>query len=122
MSYGINQVNLIGNLGIDPETRYTESGLAVCTVSVGCSEKRKAGDHTEWVRIVAFGKLAEIMSQYLAKGSQIYVSGKLQTRDYEKNGEKRYITEVIANEMRMLGRKPEAKPEPAALQDDNIPF
>jgi single-strand DNA-binding protein len=110
----INKVILIGNLGMDPETSYTPAGLAVARFSIATSDTWKdktTGDKnskTEWHRVVAFGKLAEICGQYLTKGKQVYIEGRLQTSSYEKDGEKRYSTDIIANEMRMLGGKVEA--------------
>lgn len=105
----INKVILIGNLGKDPDLRYTASGAAVCTFSLATTDsfKGKQGemqDRTEWHNIVAWGKLAEICGNYLAKGKQVYIEGKIQNRSYDdRDGNKRYITEIVANEMRMLG-------------------
>jgi single-strand DNA-binding protein len=110
----INKVILIGNLGKDPEISYTPAELAVARFSIATSDTWKdktTGDKnskTEWHRVVAFGKLAEICGQYLTKGKQVYIEGRLQTSSYEKDGEKRYSTDIIANEMRMLGGKVEA--------------
>lgn len=108
----INRVTLIGRVGQDhPEVKYATTGTAVCNFSIATSEswKDKNGDKqekTEWVKIVAFGRTAEICGEYLTKGKQIYISGKLQTRQWETdNGEKRYTTEVVANVMQMLGGK-----------------
>lgn len=110
----LNQVNLIGNLGRDPEVKHLASGDAVCNFSIACSEswKDKATgekkEKTEWVNISIFGKLAEIAGQYLKKGSQVFLSGKLQTRKWQdKDGNDRYTTEVVCHEMKMLGGKPE---------------
>jgi len=110
MAGGVNKVILVGNLGKDPEIRYTTSGMAVAKFSLATSETRtKDGqkeEKTEWHNIVAFGKLAEICGEYLAKGKQIYIDGKIQYRSYDdKEGNKKYITEIVANEMRMLGAK-----------------
>ncbi|MEE9287925.1 MAG: single-stranded DNA-binding protein, partial [Gammaproteobacteria bacterium] len=112
MAKGINKVILIGNLGNDPETRYTPSGSAVATVSLATSASwrdKETGDQqerTEWHRIVFFGRLAEIVGEYLRKGSQIYVEGRLQTRKWQDNeGKDRYTTEIVANEMQMLGSR-----------------
>ena len=108
---GVNKVILVGHLGRDPEVRHTKSGDPVCTFSIATSErwKDKNGEQqekTEWHRIVAWRKLAEICGEYLRKGKQVYIEGKLQTRDWEdKDGHKRYTTEVVANEMQMLGRR-----------------
>lgn len=112
MARGINKVILIGNLGNDPDTRYTSSGAAVANVSLATSESWKDKDtgeqqeRTEWHRVVFFGRLAEIVSEYLRKGSQIYVEGRLQTRKWQdKDGNDRYSTEVVASEMQMLGSR-----------------
>jgi len=108
---GVNKVIIVGNVGRDPEVRYTQSGKAVASFSVATSERFQDKDgqnqeRTEWHRIVAWGRLAEICGEYLRKGKQIYVEGRLQTRDWEdKDGHKRYTTEVIANVMQMLGRR-----------------
>ena len=102
----------IGNLGRDPETRYTASGEAICNFSIACTETwkdKQTGERkemTEWVRISAFGKLAEICSQYLKKGSQVYIEGRIRTRKWQgQDGQDRYTTEIEANEMQMLGRR-----------------
>ena len=108
----------IGNLGRDPESRYTASGEAICNFSIACTETwkdKQTGERkemTEWVRISAFGKLAEICSQYLKKGSQVYVEGKLQTRKWQdQSGQDRYTTEVQVDSftgvLQMLGGKPQ---------------
>lgn len=110
MSRGINKVILIGNLGRDPETRYTPSGKAVASVSLATSELRKDKEGekqeiTEWHRIVFWGRLAEIVQEYLKKGSKIYIEGRLQTRKWsDKEGQDRYTTEIIAQELQMLDR------------------
>jgi single-strand DNA-binding protein len=110
---GVNKVIIVGNVGRDPEVRYTQSGRAVASFSVATSERfqDKEGqpqERTEWHRVVAWGRLAEICGEYLRKGKQVYVEGRLQTRDWEdKDGHKRYTTEVIANVMQMLGRRGE---------------
>jgi single-strand DNA-binding protein len=106
---GVNKVILVGNLGADPEVRYTPGGLAVTNFRLATPERRtnKEGQreqHTEWHRIVAFGKLAEICGEYLAKGKQVYIEGRLQTRSWDdKDGNKRWATEIIAGNMQMLG-------------------
>lgn len=106
---GINKVMLIGNLGVDPEVRYSPSGAAVTNIRIATSESwkdRQTGEmqeRTEWHRIVFFGKLAEIAGEYLRKGSKVYVEGRLQTRKWQgQDGQDRYTTEVVANEMQML--------------------
>ena len=102
----INQCNFIGRLGRDPETRYTQSGKAVASFSIACSEKRSGEESTEWVNVVAWEKLAEICGQYLAKGSLVFISGRMQTRKgQDKEGGTRYTTEIVAREMKMLDRK-----------------
>ena len=111
MARGINKVILVGNLGNDPETRYAQSGSAITTISVATTEnwKDKNGEQqerTEWHRVKFFGRLAEIAGDYLRKGSQVYIEGSLRTDKYtDKNGVERYTTDIIANEMQMLGGK-----------------
>lgn len=150
MARGINKVTLIGNLGADPEVRYTASGSAVANVRLATAESwrdRESGEQqerTEWHRVVFFGRLAEIVEQYLRKGSQVYVEGRLQTRKWQdRDGNERYTTEIVANEMQMLGGRggggggggaPSQDREPAAAGgggpseppmdefDDDIPF
>ena len=140
---GINKAILVGRLGRDPEVRYTPSGVAVANFSVATSEEWKDKDsgekreRTEWHRIVAFGRLGEICGEYLAKGKQVYIEGRIQTRDWEdQNGVKRYTTEIVANQMQMLGTRdsagpgrPESPPVPeypgtpgSGPEDDDIPF
>jgi single-strand DNA-binding protein len=109
MARGVNKVILIGNLGNDPEVRYTPSGSAVANVNLATSETwrdKQSGelqDRTEWHRVVFFNRLAEIVGEYLKKGSKIYVEGTLRTRKWtDKNGVERYTTEIIANEMHIL--------------------
>lgn len=110
----VNKVILVGNLGRDPELRHAPSGAAIASFTLATNEvwTNKDGQRevkTEWHRIVAFGKLAEICSQYLTKGKQVYVEGRLQTRSWEdREGNKRYATEIVASNMVMLGRAPEA--------------
>ena len=109
----VNKVILIGNLGKDPELRYTASGVAVANFSIATSEKWKDSDgqqqeKTEWHNIVVWRQLAEICSKYLAKGSQVYLEGKISTSTYDdRDGKKCYKTEVVADQMRMLGSRPE---------------
>ena len=109
---GVNKVILVGHLGRDPELRYTAQGTAVANFTLATSEnfqRRDGGEReerTEWHRIVAWGRLAEICAEYLAKGRQVYVEGRLQTRDWEdKEGNKRRTTEIVARNMQMLGRR-----------------
>jgi len=112
MARGINKVILVGNVGKDPETRYSAGGMAVTTISVATSESwkdKQTGEQkekTEWHRVKFFGRLAEIAGEYLKKGSQVYVEGSLRTEEYEKDGVKRYSTDIVAAEMQMLGGRP----------------
>ena len=110
MARGINKVILIGNLGADPETRYSAGGSAVTNVRLATNETwkdRQSGEQqerTEWHRVVFFGRLAEIAAEYLRKGSTVYVEGRLQTRKWQgQDGQDRFTTEIVANEMQMLG-------------------
>lgn len=149
MARGINKVILIGNLGRDPEVRYMPSGGAVANITLATSESwrdRQSGEQqerTEWHNVVFFNRLAEIVGEYLRKGSKIYVEGSLRTRKWQgKDGQDRYTTEIIANEMQMLdsrggggaparGQQQEqrsqddyepSRPAPADDFDDDIPF
>ena len=115
MARGINKVILIGNLGRDPETRYTQGGSAVTNLNLATTDQwrdRETGeqrDQTEWHRIVCFGRLAEITGQYLRKGSKCYIEGRLQTRQWEdREGQTRYTTEVVARDMQMLDSRGDA--------------
>src|SRR5690554_266834 len=116
MSRSVNKVTLIGTLGRDPEVRALSNGAMVVSISLATDESyndKTTGqkvERTEWHRITAFGKLAEICAQYLKKGSKVYFEGKLRTNEYEKDGIKRYSTEIVANDMVMLDRKPEGQP------------
>ena len=138
----VNKALIIGNLGQDPEIKYTQSGSPVANLSVATSERWKdksTGDQkeqTEWHRVVVFGRLAEIAEQYLKKGSKVFIEGKIQTRDWEDSeGRKRYTTEVVAREMTMLDSKfsadsssdsSDATPKETASKDsdfeEDIPF
>jgi len=107
---GLNKISLIGNLGRDPEVRYTPDGLAVTNFSIAVSEKFKekgeSKERTTWFRIIAFGKLGEICGEYLSKGKQVYVEGRLQTNEWKDNeGNNRFTLEVVASQMVMLGSK-----------------
>lgn len=109
-----NRCEFIGRLGRDPELRYAPSGDAVCNFSIACGWKSKDKEGTEWVRLVAFGKLAEICGQYLRKGSQVFVAGRMNTRKWQnKQGVDQYSTEINIDQLQMLG-KPEGKDRPAA--------
>src|ERR1700750_2261051 len=110
MARGVNKVIIVGNLGQDPETKYTGSGTAITTLSIATSEAwndKQSGEkqeRTEWHRVKLFGKLAEIAGEYLSKGRQVYIEGSLRTDKYtDKDGVERYSTDIIANEMQMLG-------------------
>jgi single-strand DNA-binding protein len=143
MARGINKVILVGHLGADPETRYMPSGGAVTNVRIATTEAWKdknTGDQqerTEWHSVAFFGRLAEIAGEYLRKGSQVYVEGRLRTRKWQdRDGNDRYTTEIVANEMQMLGGRPgagaPAKSSPSSPPpsdgppsedfDDDIPF
>ena len=149
MARGINKVILVGNLGADPETRYTAGGSAVTKIRVATSESwrdKQSGEQqerTEWHRVTFFGRLAEIAGEYLSKGRQVYIEGTLRTSKWQdQNGQDRYTTEVIANEMQMLGGRGDGpgdrssqggggfrdKPresdggDDSDFQDDDIPF
>mgnify|MGYP001814698452 CR=1 FL=1 len=147
MARGINKVILVGNLGADPETRYMPSGSAVTNLSLATSESwkdKQSGEQkerTEWHKVVMFDRLAEIAAEYLRKGSQVYIEGKLQTRKWQdRDGNDRWTTEIRASEMQMLGGRggggsapmgsgsgsgPSSAPPPQAGPDDfddDIPF
>jgi len=120
MARGVNKVILVGNLGADPETRYTASGAAITTIRVATSESwrdKQSGEtqeRTEWHRVKFFGRLAEIAGEYLRKGRQVYIEGSLRTDKWQdQSGQDRYTTEVIANEMQMLGGRDDAPARPA---------
>ncbi len=144
MARGINKVIVVGNLGNDPDTRYMPSGGAVTNLSVATSEQWKdkqtgeQKERTEWHKVAMFGRLAEIAAEYLRKGSQVYIEGKLRTRKWQdRDGNDRYTTEIIADEMQMLGgrgggsapmrddRGSSSAPAPQSAPDDfddDIPF
>ena len=146
MARGINKVILVGNLGADPDTRYMPSGGAVTNLSVATSESwkdKQSGEQkerTEWHKVAMFGRLAEISAEYLRKGSQVYIEGKIRTRKWQdKDGKDRWTTEIIADEMQMLGgrgggggapSRGDSYSQPSAPQkapapddfDDDIPF
>ena len=138
MSRDLNRCEFIGRLGNDPETRYTPNGDAVTNISIAVGDDykdKKTGnkvEQTEWVRASAFGKLAELMAEYLKKGSKVYIAGKMKTRKWEKDGTTHYATEINASEMYMLDGKTDVAPSkresppqnnsPDDNFDDNIPF
>jgi single-strand DNA-binding protein len=114
---GLNRVQLIGNLGKDPEVRTTPNGNKVCTFSVAVGRRWKTGEGetkeaTDWFNVEAWGRLGEICEQYLSKGRLVFIEGRLQTDRYEQDDEVRYFTKVIASQMQMLDRRPE-EAEPA---------
>ncbi|MBE9520793.1 MAG: single-stranded DNA-binding protein [Proteobacteria bacterium] len=136
----VNKVILIGNLGADPEVRYTQNGTAVANFRIATTETwKKDGEkeeQTEWHRIVTFARLAEICGEYLSKGSRVYIEGRIQTRKWEdRDGNPRYTTEIVAREMKMLsargaaeggqagGSRPEEPPLPdVPPMEDDVPF
>ncbi len=108
MARGVNKVILMGNLGNDPEVRYTAGGMAICSLSLATTSQRKDKDgqqieKTEWHRVKLFGKLGEIAGEYLKKGRQVYIEGRIEYGSYEKDGVKHYTTDIVADEMQMLG-------------------
>jgi len=125
---GINKVILIGNLGRDPELKFTPSGVAVANFSMATSEEWKdketgeKKEQTEWHKIVVWRRLAEICGEYLKKGSKVYIEGKLQTRSWEdSDGVTKYATEVVAHTMQMLGGKPQQDQQPRPKKDASAP-
>lgn len=128
----MNKAILIGNVGKEPEIRKTQSGISVANFSLATSKKVKGEEKTEWHRIVAWDKLAEIIEKYVHKGDKVMIEGEIETRDYEKDGQKVYTTEIRAGNMEMLGGKPEGnrstvnnqKVDIANLNDidDDLPF
>ena len=119
MSNDLNQCNFIGRLGADPETRYMPNGDGVCSFRIAVGWKTKEKEGAEWVSITAFGKLSEICAQYLTKGSQVFVSGRMKTEEYEKDGIKRYSTKIVADRMQMLGGKPSGESAPSEKPQRN---
>jgi len=119
----VNKVILVGNVGKDPETRFSESGTAIANLTIATTNrfKNKQGqtqEDTEWHRVVAYGKLAEIIDKYVQKGKPLYIEGRLQTRKWtDKQGVDRYTTEIVAEQMQMLGQKESKKTD-----DDDIAF
>ena len=118
----VNRAILIGRIGRDPEIKYTPGGTAVANFSIATNEKwtdKESGEkkeRTEWHKIVAWGRLGEICGEYLKQGKQVYIEGRIQTRSWDKDGVKKYITEIIAHNMTMLGGGEEPK------DDDSVPF
>lgn len=147
MARGVNKVILVGTCGQDPELKYMPSGDAVCNLSLATSEQwtdkktNEKKEKTEWHRVSMFGKVAEIAGEYLRKGSQVYIEGKMQTREWEKDGIKRYTTEIVVDmrgTMQLLGGKKDGEqqpsrqqsvpqqnaqtPPPSDFDDESIPF
>ena len=134
---GVNKVIIVGNLGRDPEVRYSQGGMAICKMSVAVTQKVKDGDGwkdaTEWFRVTLFGKQAENAGQYLQKGRQVYVEGRLKTDKYkDKEGVEKTSVEVVCNVLQFIGGKgegggeqkapPKAPPKAPAGDDDDLPF
>lgn len=146
MARGVNKVILLGNLGNDPDVKYTQGGMAITTISLATTSSRKDRDgnqqeKTEWHRVKLFGKLGEIAGEYLRKGAQVYIEGRLSYGSYDKDGVTHYTTDILADEMQMLGgrsdgsgersssgrqqRAPAQRRDPAPAkspQYDNVPF
>jgi single-strand DNA-binding protein len=123
----LNRVQLIGRLGKDPETRYTPKGSKICQFSVAVDRKWRGADgeakeRTDWFNVEAWGRLGEVCQEYLGKGRLVYIEGRLQTDQYEKDGEKRYITKVVASSMQMLDRKPEEDEPASPPEEEEFPF
>ena len=126
MANDLNQCNFIGRLGADPETRHAPNGDAICNFRIAVGWKTKEKEGAEWVRISTFGKLAEICGQYLKKGSQVFIGGKMSTRKWQdKEGRDQYTTEIRADQMQMLGGKSDgtqqAPRQPAPRQQQSAP-
>lgn len=129
---GLNNCNFIGHLGRDPELKYSNSGTAICNASIAVTEKYKDKENTEWVNLVFWDKLAEVSAQYLSKGGQVYVSGKMQTQSWEKDGQKHSKVVINVRELVMLGGKgkqdspqnsPQEQPQqPAESGSSDLPF
>lgn len=129
MSRSVNKVLLLGNVGKDPEIRSTQGGTMVANFSLATTDRQKDKDgnwqdRTEWHNLVTFGRTSEIVRDYVAKGSKVYVEGRIQSRTWEKDGQKHYRTEVIVNELVLLsgGEKRESMPDSRPVDDSDIPF
>jgi single-strand DNA-binding protein len=124
---GVNKVTILGHLGKDPESRFMPNGKAVCNFSIATSEQwkdKQTGEKkeaTEWHNIAIYDRLAEVAAEYLRKGSPVYVEGKLHTRKWEKDGVTRYTTEIIVNEMRLLGDRPQGGQQQRPAQQTAAP-
>lgn len=136
---GLNDCNFIGNLGRDPEVRYSQAGVAVCHLSLACNERVKKGDqwvdHVEWIRLTVFGKSAESAGQYLSKGSRVFAKGRFRSRKYtDRDGVERYSSEFVCSQVLFLSSKDGAQPpkakeqgaqvseDPSGFYDDDLPF
>lgn len=143
---GVNKVIVVGNLGADPDVRYSQGGTAICNLSVATKEEwkdKQSGqkqERTEWHKVTLFGRLAEIAGEYLKKGRQVYIEGSLRTEEYEKDGVKHYPTKIIASDLQMLGggdgggqqrqggsrgagtQRRQSAPIDNQFDDDDIPF
>jgi single-strand DNA-binding protein len=106
----LNQCNFIGNVGRDPEIRFTQDGKAIANFSIAVTEKWSGNEKTEWVRCVAFGKTAEVISDYVKKGTPLFITGRMQNRQWEKDGVTRYTTEIVVNQIQMLGKTSDTQP------------
>ena len=119
MSNDLNRCEFIGRLGRDPEVRFSADGNAICNFSIAVGYKSKEKETTEWIRIVSFGKLAGVCGDYLRKGSQVYIAGRMTTRKWlNKDGVEQFSTEVVSEHMQMLGGKPEQSAPPASQRQD----
>lgn len=117
MANDLNQCNFIGRLGADVDMRFTAKGDAIASFRIGCGyeyrdKSANKVEHTEWVTVNVFGKLAELCGQYLTKGSQVYVGGRLKTEKYQKDGQDRYITKLLADKVQFIGNKMSEQPKP----------
>ena len=123
----INKVILVGNVGLDPEVRTLETGVKVARVRLATSERifnrqtNESTEHTEWHTVTLWRGLAEVVDKYVRKGSQIYIEGRLRSREWERDGVKHYTTEIVADDMKLLGRRPEGAPQQAAYQQPQQP-
>ena len=127
MSKSVNKCIFLGNVGKVPEIKSTGSGTTVANFSIACSDRRKDQqgnwvDSTEWVDLVAFKRTAEIVRDYVRKGSKVYVEGKLQTRSWEKDGQKHYRTEVLVNELVLIDGRQEPQQQTTEIDDSMVPF
>jgi single-strand DNA-binding protein len=119
MSNDLNRCEFIGRLGRDPEVRFSADGNAICNFSIAVGYKSKEKETTEWIRIVSFGKLAGVCGDYLRKGSQVYIAGRMTTRKWlNKDGVEQFSTEVVSEHMQMLGGKPEQSAPPISQKQD----